>query len=347
MIGRLFTRLAIASIERGIVPDSMVRAGIRNLCRKRLRDELERIGEDDPIESIRPALDLDVIAVAVDEANDQHYEVPAPFFEAALGPRLKYSSCYWGEGVDDLAAAEIAALEITVERAGLADAQDILELGCGWGSLTLFMAERFPNARITAVSNSHGQASFINRRLEEIGRDNVRIITTDMNAFVPEGAFDRIVSVEMFEHMRNWEQLLGRVSSWLRTGGRFFAHVFAHRSVPYLFEDQGADDWMSREFFTGGLMPSVDLMPKMARDLDHVNTWVWDGTHYEKTANAWLERLDARRTEVERALGTKSQTAARRQAERWRIFFMACAELFGLDAGKEWVVAHHLLEKSR
>jgi len=261
MIPRSATSFALATAERGLIPDAVVRAGIRSLCRRRLASERERVAGGDPVAIIRPELQGSAVAEDTDKANAQHYEVPAGFYELVLGPRLKYSSGYWGEGVEDLSAAEEAALRISCEHADLADGQDILELGCGWGSLTLWMAERLPGARITAVSNSASQAEFIRARLAAIDRSDVRIVTADMNAFDPGGTFDRIVSVEMFEHMRNWELLLGRVGSWLRPEGRFFAHVFCHRSIPYLFEDAAEDDWMARHFFSGGLMPSAAAIP--------------------------------------------------------------------------------------
>jgi cyclopropane-fatty-acyl-phospholipid synthase len=286
------------------------------------------------------------IALVPDLANAQHYEVPAAFFEQVLGPHRKYSACWWGEGTGSLQQAEAQALEITCERAGLDDGQDILELGCGWGSLTLWMAERYPGARITAVSNSGSQRAFIEARAKEAGLANLRVITADMNELATEQRFDRVVSVEMFEHMRNWRLLFERVHDWLRPGGRFFMHIFCHRSTPYFFEDQGPTDWMSRYFFSGGLMPSDALPLRLQDDLVLVSRWRWNGRHYERTLNAWLATMDARRAAI---LPILAETYGQDQSElwwqRWRIFFMACAELFGYDKGQEWWISHYLFER--
>lgn len=286
------------------------------------------------------------VAEAPDRANAQHYEVPAPFFELCLGPRLKYSSCLWPEGCETLAGAEAAMLTLSCERAGIQDGQRILELGCGWGSLTLWMGEHYPNARITAVSNSAAQREFILGRARRAGLENVTVLTRDMNTFRAEGRYDRIVSVEMFEHMRNWPVLLDRVAGWLEPEGRLFLHVFCHRDVPYFFEDEGADDWMARHFFTGGLMPSLALPGQVTPALDVEGQWEVSGLHYERTLRAWLERLDARRGEAEELFRTVDGIReARLRVERWRLFFLACAELFGYDGGREWIVGHTLLRR--
>jgi cyclopropane-fatty-acyl-phospholipid synthase len=242
--------------------------------------------------------------------------------------------------------AEAQALEITCERASLEEGQDILELGCGWGSLSLWMAERYPRARITAVSNSGSQRAFIEARAAEAGLTNLRVITADMNELATEQRFDRVVSVEMFEHMRNWRLLFERVHDWLRPGGRFFVHIFCHRSSPYFFEDRGPTDWMSRHFFSGGLMPSDELPLRLQDELKLRQRWRWCGRHYERTLNAWLANMDARRDAI---LPILAETYGREDAElwwqRWRIFFMACAELFGYDKGQQWWVSHYLFER--
>jgi cyclopropane-fatty-acyl-phospholipid synthase len=344
MIGRLMLRC----VERGLLPDGLVRLGIRRLCAARLDEEAARIRGQNPVDAILPALAASPIATATDEANAQHYEVPPEFFLKALGPRLKYSSGYFADGTSDLARAEEDALAITVRRAGITDGADILELGCGWGSLTLWMAERLPTARITAITNSEHQRAFVMGRLAALGRLDVKVVRADMNAFDPGATFDRIVSVEMLEHMRNWPELFRRIARWLRPGARFFAHVFCHRRIPYLFEDRADEDWMARHFFSGGLMPSLDLMPSVARDLDHSETWTWDGTHYQRTANAWLSRIDADRDAVEAILARGGGPVPARQLfERWRMFFMACAELFGMRGGSEWLIAHHAFTRRR
>jgi len=342
------TRAALGWVEQGLVPDRVVRAGIRRLCEARLAE----IGAGDceqaaaATERFIEAMDRAPIALLPERANEQHYEVPAQFFGQALGPHRKYSCAYWPEGTGSLAAAEAAALELSCERAQLADGQEVLELGCGWGSLTLWMAERYPASRITAVSNSASQRAWIETECARSGFANVRVVTADMNAFEPGRRFDRIVSIEMFEHMRNWRSLFGRVAGWLAPEGLFFMHVFCHRSTPYAFEAVGAADWMSRHFFSGGMMPSDDLASRFQDDLRLVSRWRWDGTHYQKTANAWLENLDARRVEALEVLAaTYGAQAAVHWLQRWRIFFMACAELFGYRSGQEWWVGHYLFRR--
>ncbi len=340
--------LVMEAVERGWVPDPLVRAGIRRLLGAKLA--LERRGGPAAMEARREALlaNLERAAVALhtDEANRQHYELPPEFFEAVLGAQLKYSCALWAGSVRTLDQAEEAMLELTAERAGLADGQRILELGCGWGSLSLWMARHYPNARITAVSNSANQRRFIESRAAKQGVTNLEVVTADMNAFAPAGAFDRVVSVEMFEHMRNWPGLLERVGGWLAPGGRLFLHVFCHRETPYLFEMDGRSDWMARHFFTGGLMPSEDLVARCARTLRVEQQWnVW-GSHYARTCRAWLERQDERRAELmplfERTYG---RAGAARWFERWRVFFLACEELFAYGGGREWYVTHVRLAK--
>ena len=338
----------ISWTEQGYVPDVVIRAGIRRLVRQRLVE----ITADDVQSYARhttrfvQAMDAAPIAPIPEKANEQHYEVPAAFFGHALGIHRKYSSCFWGKGIVTLDDAEAAALAITCEHAGLADSQDILELGCGWGSLTLWMASHYPAARITAVSNSQSQRAHIVAEVQRRGLANVQVITCDMNAFKAPGRYDRVVSVEMFEHMRNYRELYARVYGWLKPGGRFFKHIFVHRAVPYEFIDLGPSDWMGRHFFSGGIMPSDELPLRFQDHLKFLERWTWDGTHYEKTANAWLANVDARRVEVLPILAaTYGKNAAEQWLQRWRIFFMACAELFGHRDGQEWWVSHYLFER--
>jgi cyclopropane-fatty-acyl-phospholipid synthase len=285
------------------------------------------------------------IALVPEAANDQHYEAPVELFERALGPRLKYSSGFWPAGVTTLAAAEIAALEETSAHARLVDGQDVLELGCGWGSLTLWMGERYPSSRILAVSNSTRQRQYILQRAAERGLQNIEVVTADMNRFETARSFDRVVSVEMFEHMRNYAVLLQRISGWMRPDANLFIHIFCHRKYLYPYTTEGAGNWLGRHFFTGGLMPAESLLPDLQAPVRVTDQWRWDGTHYEKTANAWLINLDASRDALmpvfERHYGPGE---AARWFGRWRIFFMACAELFGYRQGSEWRVAHYLLE---
>jgi cyclopropane-fatty-acyl-phospholipid synthase len=339
---------AITLSERGWLPDAVLRAGMRRLLAERLRE----IHADDPAAAANMAtafaesLRDEAVAVLAHKANEQHYEVPQEFFGGALGKHRKYSSCWFPAGVTSLDAAEAAALAETCVHAGLDDGQHILELGCGWGSLTLWMAAHYPQSRITAVSNSHSQRAYIEGEAARRGLANVRIITCDMNVFDIDDRFDRVVSVEMFEHMRNWPEMFKRVSGWLKPGGRFFMHVFVHRTTPYLFLERDDSDWMSRYFFSGGMMPSDDLALHFQDHLRFVQRWRWDGTHYARTAEGWLANMDARRATLwpvlEKAYGA-ADTAV--WWTRWRLFFMACAELFGYGQGRQWWVSHYLFER--
>jgi cyclopropane-fatty-acyl-phospholipid synthase len=341
------TRSAITLSERGWLPDVVLRAGIRRLTRERLQEICagSPAAAAERASAFAGALRGEDVALLVHKANEQHYEVPAEFFGGVLGPHRKYSSCWWPSGVTTLEGAEAAALAATCERAGLADGQQILELGCGWGSLTLYMASRFPHSRVTAVSNSQSQRAYIEAEAARRGLGNVRIITCDMNVFDIEERFERVVSVEMFEHMRNWPEMFRRVSGWLQPGGRFFMHVFVHRLTPYLFVERDRGDWMSRYFFSGGMMPSDDLPLHIQDDLRLLQRWRWDGTHYARTAEAWLANMDAGRATLWPVI---AQTYGEKDAAvwwtRWRLFFMACAELFGYDGGNEWWVSHYLFE---
>ncbi len=339
---------AIRWTEQGLVPDSIIRHGIRRLLRRRL-GEL-RIGKCEA----RIAAELDFvqqmdraeIAPVPDRANEQHYEVSAKFFKHILGPYCKYSCCYWPETVKSLDAAESAALHTTCERAEIEDGTEILDLGCGWGSFTLWVAGRFPVSTVTAVSNSKSQGEYIMAEARRQGLGNVRAITCDMNDFDTEQRFDRVVSIEMFEHMRNYRRTFEKIHDWLRPDGRLFLHIFCHRSTPYEFRDEGPSDWMSRHFFTGGIMPS-DSLPLYFQDhLKLCKRWRWNGQHYERTLNAWLSRMDQHKAELIPILRQAyGQQEARIWWMRWRIFFMACAELFGFDAGQQWWVSHYLFKR--
>jgi cyclopropane-fatty-acyl-phospholipid synthase len=318
-------------VDSGLVPEPVLRAGIRAVCALRLREQRD-VRPDELIEQLRAS----DIAIATDVANVQHYEVPPAFFERVLGPHLKYSACYWPPGITTLGGAEDAMLELYAERAQLVDGQDVLDLGCGWGSLSLWLAARHPKSRITAVSSSQPQRRFIERAAATRGLANLRVITADVRTLeLPAESFDRVVSIEMFEHMRNYAVLLRRIAGWLRPAGSLFVHVFAHRRFAYPFDDNGASDWMAREFFTGGLMPSVDLLRNFQDDLAITDEWLVDGTHYARTAEAWHGNLMAHRAELAGVLGE------RRRLHRWRVFFLACAELFGYRGGTEWLVAHY------
>lgn len=333
----------IALAERGLVPDALVRAGIRALLAQRLRSEAA--GGERRQREFLDSLSAGPVAPLPEKANEQHYELPPAFMRLALGPRMKYSSCLYETGRETLAEAEEAMLRLTCARAELAEGQDILELGCGWGSLTLWMAERHPGSRVTAVSNSAPQREHILALARAKGLDNVRVITADMNSFEAPGVYDRVVSVEMFEHMRNYPELLRRVSRWLRPGGRLFVHLFCHERWAYPFLDEGDDDWMARHFFSGGCMPSEGLLPRFQDHLRHERMWVVGGRHYERTSNHWLDALDRRRDEALEALRPVYGRDAALWLRRWRIFYMACAELFGYAGGSEWRVAHYLFRK--
>jgi len=332
--------------ERGYLPDTVVRAAIRRLCTLRLENPLH--GDTD---AFFASLSDGPIALRPSEANAQHYELPPEFFELVLGPRRKYSCCLWSHQTSNLAEAEEAALAETARRAELEDGQEVLELGCGWGSLSLWMAEHYPTSRFVCVSNSHSQRRTIEALAKDRGLNNIRVVTADMNEFAPATAslevttFDRIISVEMFEHMRNYHLLLHRLAAWLQPEGRLFVHIFCHRDFSYPFEAEGHANWMGRYFFTGGMMPNVDLLRRFNRDLEVTHHWRWNGKHYARTALAWLENLDRNHARVlaimQRAYGLDG---GKRWLQRWRMFFLAVAELFSFDGGEQWFVGQYLLE---
>lgn len=335
--------------ERGLVPDALTRLGIRRLCAQRLREEHDgdAVAAWTRFRELLDGLRSSPLAIETDAANRQHYEVPARFFELSLGKRLKYSSCYYPTGRETLDQAEEAMLALYGERAELADGMRILELGCGWGSLTLWMAERFPNARILGVSNSASQREHILGQCAKRGLDNVEILTRDVNELdLGERRFDRVVSVEMFEHVRNYRVLFERISGWLDPGGKLFCHVFCHRELMYPFETEGEDNWMGRYFFTGGLMPAADTFLHFQEHLRLEEQWRLSGTHYERTSNHWLENQDRHADEIQRLFeDVYGKAEAKVWAQRWRMFWMACAELFGYAGGNEWLVAHYRFQK--
>ncbi|MCX8496917.1 MAG: cyclopropane-fatty-acyl-phospholipid synthase [Akkermansiaceae bacterium] len=337
-------------IAKDIIPDALLRIGIRNRlastlvpfeklqCEQRQALVMKHVAEliDSPI------------AIATDEANEQHYELPTRFFERVLGKHMKYSSGYWDDGITDIDASEARMLGISCERAQLQDGQRILELGCGWGSLTLWMAAHYPNSKITAVSNSRTQKIHIEAQLAARGLTNVEVLTANMIHYAGEGeaVFDRVVSVEMFEHMKNYQMLLERISTWLKPGGALFVHIFTHREYAYHYEAESEDDWMARYFFTGGQMPSDDLLLYFQHHLKIEGHWHVNGAHYQKTSEAWLARMDAARDELLPLIGeTYGSDQQTRWWVYWRIFFMACAELWGYRNGEEWIVSHYRFRK--
>lgn len=340
--------LPIRLAESGLLPDALVRLGIRRLLAGRTATLAEggaaaqREREAVFVARLRRA----PLAVEQQAANRQHYEVPPEFFALVLGPQRKYSSCLY-EGVDGLAGAEERALEVTAARAALADGQRILELGCGWGSLSLWLARRFPRARITAVSNSAPQRRFIEAEAARLGLANLSVLTRDLATFQPEGVFDRVVSVECFEHLRNWSELFRRIATWLAPDGALFFHVFTHRHASYLFADEGGDDWMSRHFFTGGMMPADDLPLRLQDHLRVTGHWRWSGVHYARTARDWLANLDRHRAAAARILAAaRPDVPPAVLVQRWRIFLMACEELWGFRGGEEWLVSHYRMERT-
>lgn len=334
-------------LERNLIPDFLIRSAIRRLLQKRLSEENSGSPEDQHqkqtalIEELRQS----PIAIYTDTANEQHYEVPAEFFNRVLGRHRKYSCGLWPEGVTSLSQSEEAMLSLYCERAGLKDGQEILDLGCGWGSLSIYLAVRFPGSRITGVSNSAVQRKFIEEEIRTRSISNLTIITANVVDFDTSIRFDRVISIEMFEHMRNYEKLMTKISSWLKPDGKLFVHIFAHQTYAYPFEAEDSQSWMSKYFFSGGMMPSKELLLHFQENLKIENQWTVNGTHYQKTCEAWLKKMDSQKKEI---MPLFRKTYGADQALRWwvywRIFFMSCAELFGYHNGNEWGVEHYLFK---
>jgi cyclopropane-fatty-acyl-phospholipid synthase len=338
---RLAYRTLDALLARGVLPDALLRRGSRAGARLRLRRE-QRGGvgaQQERLEALLERMRSGPIALATASANEQHYELPPEFFRLILGPRLKYSGCVWTSGARSLAEAEETTLALYCERAQLADGLRILDLGCGWGSLSLWLAERLPTARITAVSNSLAQRATVERERERLGLANLEVISADVNTFAPAGRFDRIVSIEMFEHTRNWAELLRRISGWLADDGRLFVQVFSHRTLAYAFEGT----WAAERFFTGGLMPSHELIARFQDEMALERSWAIPGTHYARTLRAWLERLDGNASELERVLVDSgvSRREARATLGRWRLFLISTSEMWASDRGNRWMISHY------
>jgi len=336
-------------LEKNLLPDSVVRIGIRRLLSQRLREERLPYGTTAVTRQQAYVDDLTRRPIAEDTraANEQHYEVPTEFYQYCLGKRMKYSACLYARGDETLDQAEEAMLSLYAERARLKDGQSILELGCGWGSLSLWIAERFPHSRITAVSNSRTQKSYIDDEARRRGLQNVTVIASDINAFdTAPGQFDRVVSIEMFEHLKNYRLLFQNISRWLRPDGLLFVHIFTHHAYAYHFVSRGPSDWMSRHFFTGGQMPSHSLLMQFQEDLRLVTDWKVNGTHYQKTAEHWLENMTRHREQI---LPLFAKTYGADQVSKWwaywRTFYMSCAELWGYRGGEEWHVSHYLFRK--
>lgn len=336
--------VALAMAERGLLPDWLVRRGIRRLLRQRLHRESCVLDADEKqdLEAFAGVLRAAPIVIEAESANEQHYEIPADFYERVLGPRLKYSCGYWRDEQAILKQSEEEMLDLTCRRAELENGMDVLDLGCGWGSLSLWIAERYPDCRITAVSNSHSQRQFIEARCRTLNLDNLVVRTCNVAELNFDRQFDRVLSVEMFEHVRNYQLLLRKIRSWLTDDGKLFVHIFCHRELAYPFEDKGSSDWMSRHFFTGGIMPAESLFSHFQDDLWLEQQWRVSGLHYARTCEAWLKNLDGQRDSLLRTLGESANgDRAEVVLQRWRMFFMACAELFRYGGGEEWFVGHY------
>lgn len=336
---------ALSLAENGLLPYFLLRFGIRQRLKKKL--EIEQSRGPDAFSRFKQDLESSDLAVDTDKANEQHYEVPSEFYTQVLGPYLKYSSGYWPEGCTSLEHSERASLELVAERAQLEDGQDVLELGCGWGSFSLWAAATFPNSNFTSVSNSFSQAEFINGEARKRGITNLKIVTCDINNFDTDTEHDRIVSIEMFEHVRNYATLFQKLSHWLKNDGRMFVHVFSHKKHAYAYDSKNPSEWMARHFFTGGIMPSHDLLPSFDKHIQMEESWQLDGTHYQRTSEAWLENMNKNESSIRPVFeSVYGKENANQWMWRWRLFFLACAELFGYKNGSEWGVSHYRFKKT-
>ncbi len=339
-------RLLDRALERDVLPDAVLRLGSRYGTRIRERREARGgvAAQEERLRALVHRMSTGPVAEVPHKANE-HYELPAEFLGLILGPRRKYSGCLWPHGTETLAAAEEAMLTLTCERAEVRDGMRILDLGCGWGSLSLWLAEQYPHAHITGVSNSSRQRQWIEARAAARGFENLRIITADVNDFRPQTHYHRVMSIEMFEHMRNWRELLRRVASWLRPDGKAFVHVFSHRTLPHVFEGT----WAAERVFTAGLMPSHELMLRFPEHMRVADSWMVPGTHYARTLRAWLENLDAHRDDALALLRAdgRSPAEARRLLGGWRLFLLSTREIWNYRAGNRWMVSQYLLEPAR
>ena len=329
-----------------MVPDYLLRRGVRNQGKQRLQMMKDTDLKQEYLTFLKEASSGE-IAIHTDDANNQHYEVDSEFFQYCLGKNLKYSSCYWNDDTSSLDEAEEIMLDLYCKRAKIKDGMTVLDVGCGWGSLSLYLAQKYPKSKITGVSNSNSQRKFIEGVAYERGLQNLKIITKDINSFNADEKFDRVISIEMFEHTKNSKKLMNSINKWLNSDGLFFMHVFAHKDNPYYFDTNQKNAWMAKYFFTGGMMPNHNLFKDLNSDLNYQKSWMLSGTHYEKTSNAWLEKMDLNKRKILELFKKKnSNSMAKKKFHFWRLFFIACAEIFGYDGGSEWVVSHHLFKKS-
>lgn len=336
--------IAVKLAEKRWLSDLIIRFGIRRRLSRKIKslDAVRKSSAEWVFE-----LQKRSIAEETEAANEQHYELPVDYFRSVLGDHMKYSSGYWPEGCNSLEQSESEMLRLTCERAELRNGQQVLELGCGWGSLSLWMAEHYPKSQFTAVSNSHSQREYIYSQAKARGLSNLEVITCNINSFCPSSHFDRIVSVEMFEHVRNHRALFKQVHGWLKTDGKLFVHIFAHKQHSYLFNADEPDEWMSRYFFTGGIMPAFDLLPTASADLLHAEAvWPVSGMHYSRTLEAWLEKQDACESQLLETFRSCYGKRSKVWLQRWRMFYMACSELFAYNNGNEWMVMHYRFAKN-
>lgn len=338
-------------LESDLVPDKVTRFGIRRMLAQKLAEEqvLCKGTDEQKLAEFAEELKSQPIAIATERANQQHYEVPTDFYKLVLGPRLKYSCAYWEAQTKSLAQAEEQMLSMTCERAEISNRDmQILELGCGWGSLSLWMAEKFPNANILAISNSSTQKTYIDSQIEQRQLTNLEIRTCDINDFTIDKKFDRVVSVEMFEHLKNYELLFERISNWLHADGKLFVHIFSHKKFAYHYVNVDGNDWLTEYFFTGGMMPADNLFSHFQRDLSIEKHWQLNGSHYQKTCAAWLANMDSKRAQIEPIFAsTYGAQKVRKWWVYWRLFFLACEELFNFRQGEQWIVSHYLFRQTK
>lgn len=352
-MNELLVKNFIKVLENGYMPDPITRLGIRSLVKQRLNESSKNTANDPQyLKNYAQKLKQSPLAIMTDTANKQHYEVPTDFYNLSLGRHKKYSSCYWDQNTKTLEEAEQKALDLSIEHAGVVDGMRVLELGCGWGSLSLELAKRFPHSAITAVSNSKTQKAYIDHQASERGLTNLTVLTRDLglesNYDFGAEKFDRVMSIEMMEHLRNYELFFKKVAPSIKEDGKFFIHIFTHKNAPYFFETEGEDNWMGKYFFSGGQMPARDLFDEFNNDLIVEKKWDWNGDHYSKTLEAWLDNTDQEKTRVLSMFKkTYGEGAEVIWYNRWRVFFMSCSELFKYNKGEEWGVTHYLMSKKK